>query len=142
MFAVHICIYNDGDFGFDETEFNIKGEEDKTFYFENRDDAVKALINSFHSLRNSLRPCGRENIETWIKFIDNNIEIICNNLITFKIYKCFGNQEITYELYEVEKIFNENGSYNYDEKEVEIAFGNFEIDSILLWESIKGKYLI
>lgn len=51
MFLVKICIYTDGDFGYEDPEFNMKDDEEKTFYFENREDAVNALIRSFHNLK-------------------------------------------------------------------------------------------
>ena len=89
MFAVRICIYTDGDFGYDDPEFKTKGDEEKTFYFETREEAVKALIRSFHNLKNSIRPCGRENIKRWIDSMDNRIELIAKKIHTFMIDKDF-----------------------------------------------------
>ena len=33
MFAVRICIYTDGDFGYDDPEFKTKGDEEKNILF-------------------------------------------------------------------------------------------------------------
>lgn len=38
MFAVRICIYTDGDFEYEEPEFEMRDDEEKIFYFENRKD--------------------------------------------------------------------------------------------------------
>lgn len=135
MFAVRICIYTDGDFGYDDPEFKTKGDEEKTFYFETREEAVKALIRSFHNLKNSLRPCGRENIKRWIDSMDNRIELIAKKIHTFMIDKDFGNQSILYHLLEVERIDMDNGSYCYDSSEVDIDFSWYE-EEMIRWDEL------
>ncbi len=129
MFAVKICICTDGDFGYEEPEFDANDEE-KIFYFENRHYAVKALIRSFHNLKNSLRPCGREHIKRWIDSMDNRIELIAKKICAFNIHKDFGNQWITYELFEVEKRYLDNGSFYYDIISPPIDFSWYEVEMI------------
>lgn len=135
MFAVTICIYTDGDFGYEEPEFNVKGEEEKTFYFENRKEATNAIIRSFHNLKNSLRPCGRDNIKRWIDSMDNRIELITRKIPTFRIDKDFGNQSILYELCEVEKRELHNGSFCYDYNHVDIDFSWYE-EEMIRWDEV------
>lgn len=135
MFAVRVCIYTDGDFGYEEPEFNTEGDEEKTFYFETREDAVDALIRSFHNLKNSLRPYGRENIKRWIDSMDNRIELIAKKIPTFVIEKDFGNQSILYELLEVKKVEMSNGSYCYDSSEPDIDFSWYKEETIR-WDEL------
>ena len=135
MFAVRVCIYTDGDFGYEEPEFNTKSDEEKTFYFETREDAVGALIRSFHNLKNSLRSCGREHIKRWIDSMDNRIELISKKIPTFVIEKDFGNQSLLYELLEVKKVEMSNGSYCYDSSEPDIDFSWYEEETIR-WDEL------
>lgn len=135
MFSVRVCIYTDGDFGYEEPEFNTKGDEEKTFYFETREDAVGALIRSFHNLKNSLRPCGREHIKRWIDSMNNRIELISKKIPTFTIEKVFGNQSLLYELLEVEKVEMNNGSYCYDSSEPDINFSWYKEETIR-WDEL------
>lgn len=137
MYSVTIYICTDGDFGYEEPEFNIKDDEEKTFYFESRDDAVKALVRSFHNLKNSLRPCGRDYIKRWINSMDNRIELITNKIPTFIIEKDFGNQSLLYELLETQKVEMDNGSYFYDSKIPEINFAWYEEETIK-WDELKN----
>lgn len=135
MFAVTICIYTDGDFGYEEPEFNIEGEEEKTFYFENRKEATNAIIRSFHNLKKSLRPCGRDNIKRWIDSMDNRIELITRKIPTFRIDKDFGNQSILYELCEVKKRELHNGSFCYDSNDVDIDFSWYG-EEMIRWDEV------
>ena len=135
MFAVKICVCTDGDFGYEEPEFNPKDDEEKIFYFENRKDAANALIRSFHSLKNSLRPCGRDYIKGWIDSMDNRVELIANKIPTFTIEKDFGNQSILYELLEVNKVELDNGSYCYNSSNPDVNFSWYEQDAIR-WDEL------
>lgn len=135
MFAVRICIYTDDDFGYEEPEFDMKNDEEKTFYFENRKDAADALIRSFHNLKNSLRPCGRDYIEEWINSMDSRIELIAKKIPTFVIEKDFGNQSILYELLEVHKIELNNGSYCYNSSDPNVDFSWYEVETIR-WDDL------
>lgn len=135
MFAVRICIYTDDDFGYEEPEFNLKNDEEKTFYFENRKDAADALVRSFHNLKNSLRPCGRDHIKRWINSMDNRIELIAKKIPTFIIEKDFGNQSILYELLEVNKVKLDNGSCCYNQFDSEIDFSWYEPEEIR-WDEL------
>ena len=135
MFAVRICIYTDGDFGYEEPEFNIKSDEDKTFYFKNREEAVGALIRSFHNLKINLRPCGREHIKRLIDSMDSRIELIAKKIPTFAIDKDFGNQSLMYQLLEVERVEMDNGSYSYNFSEPEIDFSWYE-EEMIRWDEL------
>lgn len=135
MFAVRICIYTDGDFGYEEPEFDVKSDEEKTFYFETRKDAVGALVRSFHNLKNYCRPCGRDNIKRWIDSMDNRIELIVKKIPSFIIEKDFGNQSILYELLEVEKVEMNNGSYCYNSSSPHIDFSWYEEETIR-WDEL------
>lgn len=134
MFAVKIYIYTDGDFGYDDPEFNCRDEE-KTFYFRTREEAAKALVRSFHNLKNSLRPCGRDNIKRWIDSMDSRIELITKKIPTFIIDKDFGNQSILYHLLEVKKVEMNNGSYCYDSLEADVDFSWYEEETIR-WDEV------
>lgn len=135
MFAVRICIYTDGDFGYEEPEFNTRGNEEKTFYFETRENAIGALIRSFHNLKNSLRPCGNEHIKRWIDSMDSRIELIAKKIPTFAIDKDFGNQSLMYQLLEVERVEMDNGSYSYNFSEPEIDFSWYE-EEMIRWDEL------
>lgn len=133
MYGLRIYIDTDDDFNYIDKEFG-KFDEERVFYFENRSDAVKYLINSFHSLRNSLNTYGRDNIDKWVKLFDNNIELICEKIPTFKIGKDFGNQEINYELFKCKKI-EKDKYYYYDEYFIDVDFSEY------LTETIDWDYL-
>lgn len=135
MFAVRACIYTDDDFGYDDPEFNLKDDEEKTFYFENREDAANALVRSFHNLKNSLRPCGKDYIKKWIDSMDNRVELIAKKIHTFTIEKDFGNQSILYELLKVNKVELNNGSYCYDSSNPDINFSWYEEETIR-WDEL------
>lgn len=135
MYAVRICIYTDGDFGYEEPEFNIKDDEEKIFYFDNRKEAVNALVRSFHNLKNSLRPCGRDNIKKWIDSMDNRIELIAKKIPTFTIEKDFGNQSLLYEIIEANKVEVENGSYCYNFSNPDINF-SWYVEETIRWDEL------
>lgn len=135
MYAVRICIYTDGDFGYEEPEFNIKDDEEKIFYFDNRKEAVNALVRSFHNLKNSLRPCGRDNIKRWIDSMDNRIELIAKKIPTFTIEKDFGNQSLLYEIIEANKVEVENGSYCYNFLNPDINF-SWYVEETIRWDEL------
>lgn len=135
MFVVKVCIYTDGDFGYEDPEFNTKDDEKKIFYFENRNEAANALVRSFHNLKKSLRPCGREHIKRWIDSMDNRIELIAKKIPTFVVEKCFGNQSLLYELLETEKVKIENGSYCYNFFNPIINFSWYEEETIR-WDEL------
>ncbi len=135
MYAVRICIYTDGDFGYEEPEFNIKDDEEKIFYFDNRKEAVNALVRSFHNLKNSLRPCGRDNIKRWIDSMDNRIELIAKKIPTFTIEKDFGNQSLLYEIIEANKVEVENGSYCYNFSNPDINF-SWYVEETIRWDEL------
>ena len=90
MYAVKIDIYTDDDFGYEDPEFNLSGEEDKIFYFDCRKEAVNALVNSFHNFNNSIRVYDREHIKRWVNSMDNRIGLIAKKIPTFSIKKDFG----------------------------------------------------
>lgn len=135
MFLVKVCIYTDGDFGYEESEFNVEPDEEKIFYFENRKDAANALVRSFHNLKNSLRPCGRDYIKKWIDSMDNRIELISRKFSTFSINKDFGNQSILHELLEANKVELNNGSYCYNSSNPDIDFSWYEEETIR-WDEL------
>lgn len=135
MYAVKICIYTDGDFGYEEPEFDMKDDEEKIFHFENRKDAVNALVRSFHNLKNSLRPCGREHIKKWIDSMDNRIELIAKKIPTFTIRKDFGNQFLLYEIVESNKVELDNGSYCYNFSNPDINFSWYKEETIR-WDEL------
>lgn len=135
MFAVKVCIYTDGDFGYEDTEFNTKNDEEKTFYFETRKEAAEALVRSFHNLKNSLRPCDRDYIKGWIDSMDNRIELIAKKFPTFIIEKDFGNQSLLYALLEVQKVEMSNGSYYYNSSEPDIDFSWYE-EEMIKWDEV------
>jgi hypothetical protein len=144
MYAVRICIYPDGDFGFDEPEFNIELEIEQIFYFEERKEAAESIIRSFHNLRNSFRTHGWDEIKRWVDSFDDRIELIVKKINTFVIDKDFGNQQITYELAEVDKKYLPNGSYTYIKKEPEIDFSwyreeTIKWDEVITWEDIEKE---
>lgn len=133
MYGLRIYIDTDGAFSYIDTEFG-NDDNERVFYFENRNDAVESLINSFHSLRNSLNTYGRENVDKWVKLFDDNIELICEKIPTFKIGKDFGNQEINYELFKCEKI-KKDKYYYYNECFIDVDFSEY------LTETIDWDYL-
>lgn len=135
MYAVKIDIYTDDDFGYEDPEFNLSGEEDKIFYFDCRKEAVNALVNSFHNFNNSIRVHNREHIKRWVNSMDNRIGLISKKIPTFSIKKDFGNQSILYELLEVNKVELNNGSYYYDAKEPEVDFSWYEEETIR-WDEL------
>lgn len=133
MYGLRIYIDTDGDFSYVDKEFG-NDDNERVFYFENRNDAVKSLINSFHSLRNSLNTYWIYNIDKWVKLFDDNIELICEKIPTFRIRKDFGNQEINYELFECKKI-EKDKYYYYDEYFIDVDFSEY------LTETIDWDYL-
>lgn len=135
MFLVRVCIYTDGDFGYEDPEFQVKDEEEGIFYFKTREDAANALIRSFHNLKKSLRPCGRDNIKRWIDSMDNRVELIARKVPTFIIEKDFGNQSLFYELREVEKVEMENGGYCFNLLSPDINFSWYE-EEIIRWDEL------
>lgn len=136
MYAVTICINTDEDFSYEDSEFNTEYDEEKVFYFENRKDAANAIVRSFHNLKNSLLPCGIDNVKRWIDSMDNRIDLISKKFKTFKIEKDFGNQSILYKLCEVNKkeLIN-NKSYCYDFSDVEVDFSWYEEETIR-WDDV------
>ena len=97
MFKVNIRINTDGDFSYNETEFGLKDfDDEQTFYFENREDAVNALIRSYHSLRESLKDCTFTEISRWVAEIDDHLELLCKKFYIFEINKSFGNINFIY----------------------------------------------
>lgn len=141
MWKVSICIDSDGDFGFEETILNDKEGLPREFYFEKRKDAVRAILESFHSLKNTLRPCGRDHIKDWIDAFDSHIELIVRKMPTFIIYKCFGNQEITYELLECSKIeIPEFNTFRYEVTFIpSFDFSDYEPNE-LRWDVLESDY--
>ena len=135
MFLVKVCICTDGDFGYEEPEFNMKNDEEKIFYFENREDAVNAFIRSFHNLKKYLRPCGRDNIKRWIDSMDNRVELIARKIPTFAIEKDFGNQSLLYKLLKTEKVQMKNGSYFFDSSDPDVDFSWYEEETIR-WDEL------
>ena len=139
MYAVRIKIESDGDFGFDETEFLCEPDEERVFYFETRPEAADALVRSFKSLQASLRPCGRDYIKEFIDNFGDYIESIAKKVQTFRIEKNFGNQEILYELIEVEKVELQNKSHSYKEYWPLIIFDTNKPFNRQEWDAIMGN---
>lgn len=137
MFLVKVCICSDGDFGYEEPEFNMKDDEEKIFYFENREDAVNAFISSFHNLKKYLRPCGMDNIKRWIDSMDNRVELIARKIPTFTIKKDFGNQSLLYELLKTERVQMKNGSYFFNSSVSDVDFSWYEEETIR-WDELKN----
>lgn len=136
MWKVKIWIYSDDDFGFDETVFNSVEGEVREFYFEKREDAVKAILESFHSLKNTLRPCGRDHIKAWIDSFDSRIELITQKMYSFIVEKSFGNQELSYSLLEVKRIeLPEYHTYRYETKAPYFDFSWYE-EETLRWDEL------
>lgn len=107
MYAVKIDIYTDGDFGFSDSEFNLKAQDDeeRVIIFSNRNDAVKALTKSIYNIKQSFYSSGNKcaNIKLWFDELYKVIHIITEKIENFGIYKDFGNQSIPFGLYEIGK---------------------------------------
>lgn len=131
MYAVNVYIYTDGDFGYKDAEFGDLEGREVMFYFENRKDAAKALVKSFQNLKTSFYSSkGCDNIKEWLEYMANKVELITNKVPTFLIHRDFGNQSITYELIEAEKITIQNGSYYFINWCPKIYFSNYMIEQI------------
>lgn len=132
MYAVKIDIYTDGDFGFSDSEFNLKAQDDeeRVIIFSNRNDAVKALTKSIYNIKQSFYSSGNEciNIKLWFDELYKVIHIITEKIENFSIYKDFGNQSTSFGLYEVEKNILENGGFYYTTNED--PFLEFSIDEL------------
>ena len=85
-----------------------RGDKEYTFYFEN--------------LKKSIHIEEREYVTEWIDYMDQRIELIAKKVYTFTIDRELGNQEIRYELVEVHRKNMSNGSFYFDECEVNINF--------------------
>ena len=130
MFAVKICVHTDGDFSFNDPEFGLKGDKEYTFYFESRKVAAKALVRSFHNLKKSIHIEDREYVTDWINYMDQRIDLIAKKVYTFTIDRELGNQEIRYELVKVHRKDMSNGSFFFDEDEVDIDFSWIDEEKI------------
>lgn len=122
MYALKICLYTDGDFGYNDTEFHIEPDAERVFYFKNREMAVWAFLRHFHCVNKSLKTYGRGYIDKWFNRWDKRIDMISQKIRTFKIEKCFGNQEVLYCIYEVTEKTLSNGALYYDEILPDIDF--------------------
>lgn len=132
MYAVVVDIYTDGDFGFEDSEFNLKAENEveRMIVFQNRSDAVEALKKSIRNIKQSFYSSGNEciNIKLWFDELYKVIHIITEKIENFSIYKDFGNQSTSFGLYEVEKNILENGGFYYTTNED--PFLEFSIDEL------------
>lgn len=111
-----MCIRTDGDFSFSEPEpeFGLVGDEEGEFFFETREDAVNAIVKSFHYVAKFLNHHCPESLKELMCCVDERIELICRKIPTFTIDEDLGNHGFTYELLQTEKILLKNGSYRYE----------------------------
>lgn len=117
MYALEINIYTDGDFGYTDSEFYMKDDETIIFYFEKRESAITALERHLESVSNSIFTSDKylyRKVKNWYKTILNKFDLIKKEYV-FKIYKSFGNSEVEYCLFEVEKKKLDNGSFYFSE---------------------------
>lgn len=138
MFKLYIEICTDEDFSYKETEFGLhKSYEEETFYFEDRKDAVDALIRSYHSLRKSLEKCNYYFITDWVNDIDDHLELISNKFATFDISKDFGCYRIMYILAETKKVINDK-YYKYEDKtpEISLFWRKLNDNNFYMWDKI------
>lgn len=127
-------IDGDGDFGFEETFFNSIEGEQREFYFEKREDAVKVINESFHSLNSTFHSHSMDHIKRWISSFDHRIELITKKLPTFSLEKSFGNQDIIYRLEYIRKIdLPQYGAVRYKSSPVAFDFSWYEEEHIL-WD--------
>lgn len=142
MWKVSIGIDSDGDFGFEDTLLNDKEGLTREFYFEKRKDAARAILESCHSLKNTLRPCGKEYIKEWVDSLDSHIDLIVQKIPSFLINTCLGNYEITYELIECFKIeISEFNTFRYDVPGTpSFDFSGYDFDEDLNWDALREEY--
>lgn len=117
MYALEINIYPDGDFGYTDSEFHMKGDETITFYFEKRESAIAALKKHLECVSNSIFTSDEYlyyKVKNWYEKILNNFDLIQKKDV-FRIYENFGNPEVEYFLFEVEKKKLDNGSFYFSE---------------------------
>lgn len=134
MFVVNAHVENDGDFRFIDSEFHEKDNGACTYYFESRQDAVNAIIKSFHNVCNTLDSKCPHYVKSYVEFIDDKIELIAAKAPTFSIQKALGNYAVVYELLEADKIYNANGSYYYEACTPSIYIG--ELYNKIDWDKL------
>lgn len=139
MWKIRVYICNDGDFYCEDLEFNTPLEETKEYYFENRNDAIKSLINSFHSVSKTCNVInkGYEEIGKWLRDWDRKIELICQKIESFSVgYSC-GNHMIEYELSKINVEKHENYyTYKNDYKNF-VYLNHYNVDEIC-WSDIEN----
>lgn len=142
MYALKICLYTDGDFGYKDTEFNMGQEMDTMiFYFEKREDAVEAFLRHFYSVGKSIRGRDTDDIKQWFADWNERIKLILKKVPTFEMKEGFGNPEILYGLYEVNRKTLSNGSFYFTEKPVGIYLSDYYNDWID-WEQLEAMDII
>lgn len=81
MFIVNICL--DGDLA-DPVFPSQNIQKPDTFYFETREDAVKAITQSFHTVYDRMYTFDVK-FDKFVKTIDEHFELICTKYRTFCI---------------------------------------------------------
>lgn len=138
MYVVKICIYTDGDFGYDEPEFNARNDEVRKFYFENRNNAAVSLAKSIHNLKSSFRSSKRCNhVKEFLDFLDEKIDLIIKKIPEFYIHQYLGNQELTFALLKVDKEERENGCFSYVENYPYLDFSWYDIENDVNWDALE-----
>lgn len=141
MYMVKICIYTDGDYSYKDFEFHIKDDNPHWFYFEERKDAVKSIINFMHSLRNSFSSSKSfvDHVRDYFFYLDDKIELITSKIPTFYIEKDLGNQSFMLGLLEVDKVSLQNKSYTYEWKDPIFDFSDYDLMEDINWESMERE---
>lgn len=134
MYQLTIELFTDGDFGYEDTEFNIEPGVRKNYYFEKRELAVAALKRHFESVTKSLRVHGMDYIQRWFSRWNDRIDVVSNNFKTFAFGEDFGNQSVYYGLVEVQKKELLNGSFSFDEHDLEADFEFYDEEDINLMQ--------
>lgn len=126
MFEVKIVIETDGDFGYYDSTFELTGNnegDERVAYFEDRDAAADALVQSFSNVVESLHT-RYDDIRNWVTGIKDKLELIAEENKTFSLSDDFGDQYISVSLTEVKKV---TSGYGYFWAEVTLEYSEYSI---------------
>lgn len=126
MFEVKIVIETDGDFGYYDPTLELTGSnegDERVAYFEDRDAAADALVQSFSNVVESLYT-RYDDIRNWVTGIKDKLELVAKENKTFSLSDDFGDQYISVSLTEVKKV---TSGYGYFWAEVTLEYSEYSI---------------
>lgn len=112
MYSLTVLIDTDDDFTYNDNEFGNR-ETATTYYYEKREDAIKALKNSYDSITKTIMVFNDQltYIERRLNQFKPYLFMLCDKIPFFNVEIGFGNQSICYTLSKIEKEVCNNGYF-------------------------------